>query len=79
MAIGDYATAAGYPLVPDEGENGKVRHGAREINITRDLVAQVGQRIPENRTDMRKLVGITYGTAAPSGGVDGDIYFRIVE
>lgn len=41
MAIGDDALAAGYPLVPNNGEEGKVKWGAREINRTRDFVAQV--------------------------------------
>ena len=41
MAVGDDAAAAGYPLVPNTGEEGKVRWGAREINRTRDFVAQV--------------------------------------
>jgi hypothetical protein len=39
MTIGDDALAAGYPLVPDTGEEGRVRWGAREINRTRDFVA----------------------------------------
>ena len=64
MAIGDDAAAAGMPLVPDSGEDGKVTYGAREINRTRDFIA--------NKT--------RYGTAVPSNGVGntGDIYFRIV-
>jgi hypothetical protein len=41
MAIGDDAIAAGYPTVPDTGEEGRVRWGARELNRTRDFVAQV--------------------------------------
>lgn len=40
MAIGDDAAAAGFPLVPESGEDGKVKYGAREINRTRDLIAQ---------------------------------------
>lgn len=41
MAVGDEATDAGYPLVPNVGEEGKIRWGAREINRTRDFIAQV--------------------------------------
>ena len=46
MAIGDDATAAGYPLVPDTGTGGEVRLGAQEINRTRDFVADVRALIP---------------------------------
>lgn len=35
MAVGDDATGKGLPLVPDTGEEGRVRWGAREINRTR--------------------------------------------
>lgn len=78
MAVGDLATAAGYPLVPDTGEEGRVRYGAREINRTRDIAAQVKSGIPVGKSGYRAATGITYGTAAPSGGVDGDIYFKII-
>lgn len=40
MAIGDDATSAGYPTVPNTGDQGRVRLGAQEINRTRDFVAQ---------------------------------------
>ena len=64
MAIGDDAEAAGMPVVPDSGEDGKVAYGAREINRTRDFVA--------NRSRS--------GTAVPANsmGKNGDIYFRII-
>jgi hypothetical protein len=65
MAVGDAATAAGYPLVPDTGEEGRVRWGGREINRTRDLIAATA-------------AGISSGTADPTGGNDGDIYFKII-
>ena len=78
MAIGDDAAAAGYLLVPNEGEDGKVRYGARELNRTRDYVAQVSNRVPEDSSGYRSMAGIRSGTAAPSGGSDGDIYFRII-
>lgn len=78
MAVGDDSTAAGYPLVPDSGEEGKVRWGSREINRTRDFVAQLKALIPTGKAGFRDSAGITSGTAEPSGGSDGDIYFKIV-
>lgn len=76
MPIGDDAVAAGFPLVPDTGEEGRVRWGAREINRTRDEVAQTKSGIPVGKANFRTASGISSGTAAPSGGSDGDIYFR---
>jgi hypothetical protein len=78
MAVGDDATAAGYSLVPDTGEDGRVRYGAREINRTRDFVAQVKALIPVGKASYRSAAGISSGTADPTGGNDGDIYFKIV-
>lgn len=78
MAVGDAATAAGYPLVPDSGEEGKVKWGAREINRTRDLVALLKALVPSNKAGFRSSAGISSGTAEPSGGTDGDIYFKIL-
>lgn len=78
MAIGDQATNAGFPTVPDTGEEGRVRWGARELNRTRDFVAQVKALVPVGKAAFRTQSGITSGTAAPAGGNDGDIYFKIV-
>jgi hypothetical protein len=78
MAIGDNAAAAGFPLVPDTGEEGKVRWGARELNRTRDFVAQVLAMIPVGKAGYRSAAGISSGTADPTGGNDGDIYFKIM-
>lgn len=78
MAIGDDATTAGYPLVPDTGEEGRVRWGGREFNRTRDFIAQVKALIPVGKSNWRSAAGITSGTADPSGGNDGDIYFKII-
>lgn len=79
MAIGDDAATAGYSLVPDSGsDDARVRWGAREINRTRDFVAQVLARIPVGKAAYRASAGISSGTAAPTGGNDGDIYFKIV-
>lgn len=78
MAVGDAASAAGFPLVPDTGEEGRVRWGARELNRTRDFIAQVWALIPVGKAGYRAAAGITSGTADPTGGNDGDIYFKIV-
>lgn len=80
MAVGDDATNAGYPLVPDTGEEGKVKWGAREINRTRDLLALVKALIPTGKGGYRAAAGITSGTANPNNAVgdDGDIYFKVL-
>lgn len=80
MAIGDDATGAGLPLVPETGEEGRVRWGAREINRTRDMLAIVRAMIPVGKVKYREAAGITSGTAVPSNatGNDGDIYFKIL-
>lgn len=78
MAIGDQAAAAGYSLVPESGEDGRVRWGSREINKTRDYVALLKALIPGTKAAYRTAAGITSGTADPTGGADGDIYFKIL-
>lgn len=78
MPVGDDAVAAGLPLVPESGEEGRVRWGAREINRSRDHVAQVKATIPSGKAGYRTAAGISSGTADPSGGNDGDIYFKII-
>lgn len=79
MAAGDAASAAGYPVVPESGsDNARVRYGAREINTTRDLIAALKNLIPVSKAGFRTASGISTGTANPSGGVDGDIYFKII-
>ncbi len=78
MPIGDDAQTAGYPLVPDNGEEGRVRWGAREINRTRDFVAIVKNLLPTGKAGYRNASGISSGSADPTGGEDGDIYFKIL-
>ena len=94
MAIGDDASAAGYPLVPDTGTGGEVRLGAQEINRTRDFIADVQALIKaiwpvtaggtgaSTAAGARTNLGISSGTAAPSdsvgGAVNGNIYFKIL-
>lgn len=79
MAIGDDATLAGFPLVPDTGEEGRVRWGAREINRTRDEVAQTKALIPIGIAGYKTAAGISSGTTDPvntDGKPDGSIYFK---
>ncbi len=92
MAIGDDAQAGGYPLVPNTGEEGKVRYGAREINRTRDFVAQAKALIlavwPVSRggtggttkATARTGLGFESGTSVPSNatGTDGDWFAKTV-
>jgi hypothetical protein len=94
MAIGDDAVAAGYSLVPNTGVGGEVRNGAQELNRTRDYIAQVkalilatwpvsrggtgGTTAAAARTNLGICGAITYGTAAPTGGTTGDVYFKHV-
>lgn len=78
MAIGDDAVNAGFPLVPEDGEEGKRKYGAREINRTRDFIAAVKAMIPTGKGGTRTAAGISSGTTDPSGGDNGDIYFKVV-
>lgn len=79
MAIGDAAKNAGYTLVPESGgDAARVRYGAREINRTRDFIAGVKNSLATNKAGWRTKAGITSGTSNPSGGSDGDIYFKIL-
>lgn len=78
MAIGDDAKSLGYPLVPNAGSEGLVKWGAREINRTRDLVALVKKAIPSSKAAFRTSSGVSSGSASPTGGSDGDIYFKII-
>lgn len=92
MAEGDEAAAAGMAVVPDTGADSaaKVRWGAREINRTRDYIAQVKNMIKavwpisnggtgaSTKAEARSNLGIKTGTGAPSGGEDGDIYFKVI-
>jgi hypothetical protein len=80
MAIGDAAAAAGMPLVPGTGEEGKRKYGAREINRTRDFVAQAIQMIPVGVDAYRSNVKINAGPGVPgpNDGTEGEIWFQII-
>jgi hypothetical protein len=78
MANGDDAQAAGYPIVPPTGDDGLVKNGYDEINKTRDFVARLKNLVPNGKSAYRSAAGITSGTASPTGGNDGDIYFKII-
>lgn len=75
MAVGDEALAAGFSLVSDTD---LVKDGAKEVNRTRDYVAEVKGTVPTGKAAYRTAAGISSGTADPTGGVDGDIYFKIL-
>lgn len=75
MAVGDDASAAGFSLVANTDI---VKQGATEINRTRDYIAQVKATVPTGKSAFRTSSGITSGTADPTGGTDGDIYFKIL-
>ena len=92
MAVGDAAVAQGWPVLV--GTVDLVKDGDLEINRTRDLVAGVKVLIDPvwpiakggtgattaaaARTALGIPGAITYGTAAPSGGTAGDIYFKYI-
>ena len=76
MPIGDDAIAAGYSIV--SGSSDKVHDGDDAINQTRDYLAQLKALVPTTKAGFRTAAGISSGTAAPSGGADGDIYFQII-
>jgi hypothetical protein len=75
VAIGDDAAAAGFPLVADVD---LVKDGAKELNRTRDIIAQTKSIIPVGHPAYQLAAGITAGSAEPTGGADGDIYFKIL-
>lgn len=78
MAVGDDALAAGYALVPNTGDLGKVKLGAQEINRTRDYVAQLKATIPVGHAGYQAAAGISIGAlnVPPDNGngADGNIY-----
>lgn len=78
MAIGDEAQQAGMNVVPETGEEGKRKHGAREINRTRDYIARFLKGLPTGKGGFRSASGITISTGDPSGGDDGDIHFKVI-
>lgn len=80
MAVGDDALTQGYQLVPDTGEDGKVKWGAREINRTRDYIAQVKAALPAGKAGYRAAMGMTQGTADPNNanGENGDVYLKVL-
>lgn len=92
MAIGDAAYAKGMAVVPPNGglPEALVKNGYQEINRTRDYIAETRDLImtvwsvdkggtgATTKSNARTNLGISSGTGVPSGGEDGDIYFKIV-
>jgi hypothetical protein len=76
MAVGDDAVAAGFAIL--DGAVDLIIDGDLEINRTRDYVAQTKNLIPVGKANYRLAAGITAGTADPTGGDNGDIYFKII-
>jgi hypothetical protein len=76
MAIGDDAVAAGYPIL--DGSTDLAKDGDDEINRTRDLLANLKVLVPTTKAGFRTAAGITSGTGDPTGGDNGDIYFKII-
>lgn len=92
MPVGDAAVAAGYAKLT--GTVDLVKNGDDEINLTRDYIAGVKISIPGvwpvanggtgsgsvsgARANLGISGAITYGTAAPTGGSPGDIYFKYI-
>lgn len=76
MAVGDDAAAAGFSLV--NGATDLVKDVDTELNRTRDYVAQTKALIPVGKAGFRSAAGISSGTSDPSGGDNGDIYFKII-
>lgn len=76
MAVGDDAIAAGFAIL--NGAVDKIIDGDTEINRTRDYVAQVKNLIPVGKAGYRAAGGISSGMADPTGGDNGDIYFKII-
>jgi len=76
MPVGDDALAAGLSLV--DGSIVLLKDVDLEINRTRDYVAQTKALIPTGKAGYRTAAGISSGTADPSGGDNGDIYFKII-
>lgn len=73
--------------LPDVPDTDVVGAGNDAINATRHELNDLALRVqPVNlggtggttRPTARSGIGITSGTANPSGGADGDIYFKIV-
>ena len=72
MANGDRAAASSFPVVQSSG---LVSKGYDEINLSRDLIADVKVAL-----DSRFTGKITRGTTTPNNasGANGDIYLKMV-
>ena len=83
---GDAALAAGMPIL--DPTTHRVKFGADEINVTRDLLAtQISEVSAEIATERARITRynpsgrvFTAGTGAPSNsnGANGDVYFGVI-
>lgn len=73
--------------LPDVPDTGKVTDGNDRMNEVRQLLNALYARVTPldlggtgatGKAQARINLGFTYGTANPSGGADGDVYFKIV-
>lgn len=70
--------------LPDIPDSAPIAAGNDEINLTRQRMESriqplaLGGTGGTTKPTARTGLGITSGTANPSGGADGDIYFKIV-
>jgi hypothetical protein len=73
--------------LPDVPDTGKITDGNDRMSETRQALNTLYARITPvtlggtggtTKATARSGLGITSGTANPSGGTDGDVYFKIV-
>lgn len=76
MAVGDAASAANYPLVPETGEEGRLHYGGREINRCRDYTAALLKMVPSGSNKWRSAMGFWAQNNNPQNPENGEIMFR---
>jgi len=73
--------------LPDIPDTDKIADGNEAMSATRQALNALAARITPvtlggtggtTKATARSGIGITSGTANPSGGTDGDVYFKIV-
>mgnify|MGYP006914387931 CR=1 FL=1 len=73
--------------LPDVPDSAKVTDGNERMSESRQAINGLATRVQPltlggtggtTKPTARAGIGITSGTANPSGGADGDVYFKIV-